>query len=216
MNTSLIRPFLIACLILLAVVPLTTNAKSPRASSKFTSPCKCTGKCKGSYRWEQKTDTESVPASGVRKLTFADITSWAGPAVKPDTNAVREGKETEWYSLTGKVVSAKVEVDGDVHLKLIDENGPSNGTTVDVEVPYGQSWCDIRTTIWGWRKKDSTIKVTSSAKLSLKSYPTVTVVGHAFYDGAHVGTPKHPLLRQDDPTPTAIWELHPVMSLDVN
>jgi hypothetical protein len=58
------------------------------------------------------------------------------------TNAVRAKK---WYALAGRVVDAKVEADGDIHIALVDANGNNVGT-VSAEIPVGPKWCEIRQT----------------------------------------------------------------------
>ena len=36
--------------------------------------------------------------------------------------------EQKWYALTGRVVDAKVEADGDIHIALVDANANNIGT----------------------------------------------------------------------------------------
>ena len=36
--------------------------------------------------------------------------------------------EQKWYAHTGRVVDAKVEADGDIHVALVDANGNNVGT----------------------------------------------------------------------------------------
>ena len=57
--------------------------------------------------------------------------------------------EEKWYALTGRVVDAKVEADGDIHLALEDATGNNVGT-VSAEIPVGPRWCEIRQTVFGW------------------------------------------------------------------
>ena len=57
--------------------------------------------------------------------------------------------EEKWYALTGRVVDAKVEADGDIHLALEDATGNNVGT-VSAEIPVGSKWCEIRQTVFGW------------------------------------------------------------------
>ena len=57
--------------------------------------------------------------------------------------------EEEWYALTGRVVEAKVEADGDIHLALEDATGNNVGT-VSAEIPVGPKWCEIWQTIFNW------------------------------------------------------------------
>ena len=44
--------------------------------------------------------------------------------------------EEKWYALTGRVVDAKVEADGDIHIALEDATGNNVGT-VSAEIPVG-------------------------------------------------------------------------------
>ena len=55
--------------------------------------------------------------------------------------------EEKWYALTGRVVDAKVEADGDIHLALQDADGKNAGT-VSAEIPVGPKWCEIRQGGW--------------------------------------------------------------------
>jgi hypothetical protein len=43
----------------------------------------------------------------------------------------------------GRVVDAKVEADGDIHVALEDATGNNVGT-VSAEIPVGPKWCEIR------------------------------------------------------------------------
>ena len=56
--------------------------------------------------------------------------------------------EEKWYALTGRVVDAKVEADGDIHLALQDADGKNAGT-VSAEIPVGPKWCEIRKIVFG-------------------------------------------------------------------
>jgi hypothetical protein len=70
--------------------------------------------------------------------------AWAGCGFNAYTEA-RMPSEQKWYALTGRVVDAKVEADGDIHIALVDANGNSVGT-VSAEIPVGPKWCEIRQT----------------------------------------------------------------------
>jgi hypothetical protein len=56
--------------------------------------------------------------------------------------------EQKWYALTGRVVDAKVEADGDIHIALVDATGDNVGT-VSAEIPVGPKWCEIRQIVFG-------------------------------------------------------------------
>lgn len=49
--------------------------------------------------------------------------------------------EQKGYALTGRVVDAKVETDGDIHIALQDASGDSVGT-ISAEIPVGPKWCE--------------------------------------------------------------------------
>ena len=51
------------------------------------------------------------------------------------------------YALSGRIVEAKVEADGDIHLALEDATGNNVGT-VSAEIPVGPKWCEIRQGGW--------------------------------------------------------------------
>jgi len=91
--------------------------------------------------------------------------------------------EEKWYALTERVVDAKVEADGDIHLALQDADGKNAGT-VSAENPVGPKWCEIRQIVFGWAKQKFPFTVKSVHDLTIKE-PVVTVTGKAFYDIAH-------------------------------
>jgi hypothetical protein len=59
----------------------------------------------------------------------------------------RKCEKEKWYALTGRIVDAKVEVDGDIHMALEDATGNNVGT-VSAEIPVGPKWCEIRQGGW--------------------------------------------------------------------
>ena len=92
--------------------------------------------------------------------------------------------EQKWHALTGRVVDAKVEADGDIQIALQDANGDGVGT-VSAEIPVGPKWCEIRQIVFGWTSQ---------------KFP------HAPADHSN---------RRTSPKDYAVWEIHPVMKLDV-
>jgi hypothetical protein len=66
-----------------------------------------------------------------------------------DYTEARLPAEQKWYALTRRVVDAKVEADGDIHLALQDADGNNVGT-VSAEIPVGPRWCEIRQIVFGW------------------------------------------------------------------
>jgi hypothetical protein len=85
-------------------------------------------------------------------ITPSQIYAWEG--LGPDvlltgTTEERLPSEQKWCALTSRVVDAKVEADGDIHIALQDANGNNVGT-VSAEIPVGPKWCEIRQTVFGW------------------------------------------------------------------
>jgi len=119
--------------------------------------------------------------------------------------------EEKWYALTGRVVDAKVEADGDIHLALQDADGKNAGT-VSAEIPVGPKWCEIRQIVFGWTKQKFPFTVKSVRDLTIAEH-VVTVTGKAFYDIAHA--PADHSNRRTSPKDYAVWEIHPVMKLEV-
>ena len=126
-------------------------AKSTAPEVTFVSPCECVG-FHGKNRWVAKTDLTPVPSdkSAIQSVTPSQIYAWEGLGPDVDLTQYTEARmpsEQKWYALTGRVVEAKVEADGDIHIALQDENGNSLGT-VSVEIPVGPKWCDSANSIW--------------------------------------------------------------------
>jgi hypothetical protein len=127
-------------------------AKSTAPEVTFVSPYECIA-FHGKNRWVAKTDLSPVPVdkSAIQSVTPSQIYAWEG--LGPDVDLTQYVKarmpsEQKWYALTGRVVDAKVEADGDIHIALVDANGNNVGT-VSAEIPVGPKWCEIRQTVFG-------------------------------------------------------------------
>jgi hypothetical protein len=192
-----------------------TLGKDPAPTVTFLSPCECIA-FHGVNRWVAKTDLSPVPPdkSSIQAITPSQIYAWEGlgPDVHmTDYTEARLPSEQKWYALTGRVVDAKVEADGDIHLALQDADG-NNPATVSAEIPVGAKWCEIRQIVFGWTKQKFPFTVKSVHDLTIAEH-VVTVTGKAFYDIAHA--PADHSNRRHSPKDYAVWEIHPVMKLEV-
>ena len=88
--------------------------------------------------------------------------------------------EQKWYALTGRVVDAKVEADGDIHIALQDADGDGVGT-VSAEIPVGPKWCEIRQIVFGWTSQKFPFNVKTAHTLKIHEPHVNTVTGKAFY-----------------------------------
>jgi hypothetical protein len=75
------------------------------------------------------------------------------------------------------------------------------------------AWSKIRETVFDWSTQDFPFTTKTGKKLDLTKTPMIRVVGRAFYDAVHqkVSTPNR---RRDKPNVT-VWEIHPVMRMEV-
>ena len=117
-----------------------TAAKSTAPEVIFISPCECHG-FHGKNRWIAKTDLTPVPVdkSAIQSVTPSQIYAWEGLGADVDLTHQVEARmpsEEKWYALTGRIVDAKVEADGDIHIALQDATGNNLGT-VSAEIPVG-------------------------------------------------------------------------------
>ena len=92
----------------------------------------------------------------------------------------RQGLETLFFSVTGRVTKVKVEDDGDLHLALEDLSKPGR---VVVEIPLGDRWCTLRKQVFSW--SNTQFPLPAGRSLKLTHQPVVTVIGKAFYDAGH-------------------------------
>src|SRR5437660_9771242 len=184
---------------------------NPVPPTRFDSPTRCTGN-HGVWRWAAKVDEENPPHFIDRShtLTPSDIAGWAEPKGKFIKSTPRGGREKEFYELTGRVQLIMAEEDGDLHIQLEDLAKP--GVSVVVEVPMGEPWDEIRTTVFHWTMQTFPFNSSGAKVLSLASQPVITVEGKAFWDGFHKGP--IPNRRSYDKNLT-VWEIHPVMTLKV-
>ena len=107
----------------LAVFVASTFGKEPAPTVTFVSPCECIG-FHSINRWIAKTDLSPVPSdkSAIQAITPSQIYAWEGLAPDVDLTSYTEARmpsEQKWYALTGRVVDAKVEADGDIHIALV-------------------------------------------------------------------------------------------------
>jgi hypothetical protein len=98
----------------------------------FVSPCECHG-FHGKNRWVAKTDLTPVPSdkSVIQSVTPSQIYAWEGLGPDVDLTQYTEARmpsEQKWYALTGRIVEAKVEANGDIHIALVDASGNKVGT----------------------------------------------------------------------------------------
>jgi hypothetical protein len=201
--------------VLALVVIASTFGKEPAPTVTFVSPCECIA-FHGVNRWVAKIDLSPVPSdkSAIQAITPSQIYAWEGLGPDVDMTDYTEARlpsEQKWYALTGRVVDAKVEADGDIHLALQDADGKNAGT-VSAEIPVGPKWCEIRQIVFGWTTQKFPFTVKSVHDLTIAEH-VVTVTGKAFYDIAHA--PADHSNRRHSPKDYAVWEIHPVMKLEV-
>ena len=191
-------------------------ARSEAPEVIFVSPCDCQG-FHGKNRWVTKTDQAPVPSdkSAIQSVTPSQIYAWEG--LGPDveltgTTEERMPSEQKWYALTGRVVDAKVEADGDIHIALQDASGDGVGT-VSAEIPVGPKWCEIRQIVFGWTTQKFPFSVKTAHTLKIREPHVITVTGKAFYDIGHA--PANHSNRRTTPKDYAVWEIHPVIKMEV-
>jgi len=183
----------------------------------FVSPCECQGQKSGS-RWTPKTDPSPVPLdkSAIQSVTPSQIYEWKGPEpnvpLTPDTDT-RIPAEQKWYNLTGRLVNLKVEADGDITLVLKDADGRKAGS-VGAEIPVGPQWCELRKLVFGWTTQSFPFSFKGSQTLEVREQQVITVTGKAFFDVDHASADRSN--RRTKPKKYAVWEIHPVMALQVD
>jgi len=193
-------------------------AKSVTASAAtFVSPCECQGQKNGS-RWPAKTDPSPVPLdkSTIQSVTPSQIYEWKGPEpnvpLTPKTDT-RIAAEQKWYNLTGRLVSVKVEADGDITLVFKDADGKKAGS-VNAEIPVGPEWCELRKLVFGWTTQSFSFTFKASQRLELREQHVITVTGKPLFDVDHASADRSN--RRTKPKKYSVWEIHPVMALHVD
>jgi hypothetical protein len=151
--------------------------------------------------------------AGFQAVTPSDVFGWPGPDVRLTWQSERTGIENKWFALTGRVVAVQIGADGDLHIELGDATNPKPGLVV-CEIPADPTWCEIRKTIFSWTPTRFPLHIRSTRKLTLNEAPTVTVVGKAFWD---IGRARKDQSNRRKRLPQyAVWEIHPVMALQIN
>ena len=154
--------------------------------------------------------------STIQSITPSQIYEWKGPGpdvpLTPETDT-RIAAEQKWYNLTGRLVSVKVENDGDITLVLKDAEGKKAGS-VGAEIPVGSTWCELRQTVFGWTTQSFPFSFKDSQKLEMRESHIITVTGQAFFDVDHA--PADHSNRRAKAKKYSVWEIHPVMALHVD
>jgi hypothetical protein len=96
----------------------------------------------------------------------SDIFSWQGLTEPLTRSSGRIPAEQKWYAFTGRVVSAKCDADGDIHIALEDATGDKPGVVV-AETPAKPQWCQLRQVVFGWTQVQFPFRVRSGRKLKL-------------------------------------------------
>jgi hypothetical protein len=81
--------------------------------------------------------------------------------------------EEKWYALTGHVVDAKVEADGDIRIAFEDATGNNVGT-VSAEIPVGSRWCEIRQVVFDWTTQKFPFGVKTAHALKIREPHVIT------------------------------------------
>ena len=85
---------------------------------------------------------------------------------------------------------------------------------VSAEIPVGPKWCEIRQTVFGWTTQKFPFGVKTAHALKIRDPHVITVTGKAFYDIGHA--PADHSNRRSTPKGYSVWEIHPVMKMEVN
>ncbi len=163
---------------------------------------------------------QSKPIPPFRRQTRAQFkpshhpkcSGWPGPDAALTIQSERTGIENKWFALTGRVVELKVEEDGDLHIALHDITGDKPGVVV-CEIPAKPQCCEIRTTVFSWTPTRFPFQTSSAKRLKIANPLVVTIVGKAFWDSGHA--PKDQSNRRSHQPDYAVWEIHPVMKMEV-
>jgi len=75
-------------------------------------------------------------------------------------------------------------------------------------------WCEIRTTVFGWTRTRFPLHIRSTRELTINETPIITAIGKAFWDVGHA--PKDQSNRRKYMPECAVWQIHPVMALQIN
>ena len=153
-------------------------------------------------------------SSAIQSVTPSQIYAWdgLGPDVELTNTTERMPSEQKWYALTGRIIDVKVEADGDIHIALVDATGNNVGT-VSAEIPVGPKWYEIRQTVFGWTTQKFPFTVKTAHTLKIIGPHVIAVTGKAFYRLTHA--PADHSNRRHSPKDYAVWEIHPVMKIEV-
>jgi hypothetical protein len=151
------------------------------------------------------------------QLTASQFAAWDGPGGRFHKESPRQGRELEWFAVTGRMGRVRAEDDGDLHVQLVDPHATRSAINAIVEIPNGPPWCQIRQQVLGWAAVQLPLSFVRHRELHLTGHPLIRVTGHAFYDAnqAARGDTRSNRRRGIGRTTATIWEIHPVMRLDV-
>ena len=80
-------------------------------------------------------------------------------------------------------------------------------------IPVGPRWCEVRQTVFGWTTRSFHSASRTAHALIIREPHVITVTSKAFYDIGYA--PADHSNRRSTPKGYAVWEIHPVMKMEV-
>src|SRR5437773_646293 len=98
-----------------AIALLCSAATATSPPVTVVSPCECLD-AHGKGRWAVKTDSSLPPtdASTIQAVMPSDVFNWPGIDAPLTRQSQRTRLENKWFAVTGRVVTVKIEADGDL------------------------------------------------------------------------------------------------------
>src|SRR5437588_12661159 len=103
----------------IAVALFHCTASATPSPVAFESPCSCRGEhAKGRLSAKNDPALPTADARPMQAVTPSDIYSWPGADAQLMCQSERTGIENMWFTLTGRVLNVRIEMDGDLHIAL--------------------------------------------------------------------------------------------------
>ncbi len=208
-----------------------TSAQRRRRGAPAPQDNGCDLRFTGSDRKEVKlrpVNLDYTFRNGGRAVTVADFFTFVCPldaqvpsrrADIPKTEAMEQEKLR--VKIRAFVLAMKKDPDNDLHIQVGDRAKPYEQTQLIVEIPPGEEYCDVRSTMMALFRADGG---GSLSKHIFKKPPRVEVTGYLFLDAAHITGRRSDFCTNNGGRGIksaktgrshvrGIWELHPVIGL---
>jgi hypothetical protein len=183
-----------------------------------TKGCDC-GLTKGNKHPRQEIKDRSIPSSlnSVSNTTVKDIINWPVPDNPKLSGKQTDPKEESLYTVTGFARIIKIDPeDCDFQIEISGDK-QNSGDRIIAEIPNTKEYCSLREKLIKDLKEKDNLSLKGKTT-TIKNSVEVKLTGYAFWDSSFYterAAAKEKRSGHGSKDVKTLWEIHPVVSIDV-